>query len=366
MDTNQSQKLGTLLKFLETGRTGHSPQVYTGLDPDKGTSVMYRVKSSQDGRLAKLLHFVSMFPERAKMRAEIKTLLKANGVEITNDIKKALPNSISLGNSIKLAKQIRASLLSKAGNISGPQGLLSLIKLELYQANWSDKNSTGTFMRGNSASQIGLGNLLTTDQIKAECQSIAKKAVDQGRKQLQGKNLSAGDYDNAMLEIYKTTLQSVCKIKLPDSFTDLAIDMTKLIDQVATEMSGNHDATAVKQISEEMKKLVTASMMLRTYSQALSDSLKTEMEKLHEEITNNDRQAEIPANFTGYDIGQYLMKLFSGKTIKLAEFEGKKTAEQFPKFTGFLADPKTNNLENFSSLKTLQQSITGLKQVATH
>ena len=74
MDINSRQKLANLIKFLETAPTGNSRQAYTGLDPDKGTSVMYRVKSSQDGRIARFLHFVSMFPERAKKRVEIKNL----------------------------------------------------------------------------------------------------------------------------------------------------------------------------------------------------------------------------------------------------------------------------------------------------
>ncbi len=366
MDINASQKLGTLLKYLATAETGRSAQTYTGLNPEKGTAVMYRVKSHLDGRLAKLLHFVSMFPERAKIRTEIKALLKENGVQITDGIKKALPKATSLGDSTELAKQIQASLMNKASNISDAKELLSLFQLELYQFNWSNKNGTQTFMRENSASQASLAILLNTQQVKDECDAIAKEAVRCGRDLLRGKNLSADHYDRAMLEIYKTTLESVCKIKLPDSFTDLANEMTNLINQVAGEMSGHSSNPTAENISGDMKKLVTASMMLRTYSAALSDSLSVEMKNLSEEIKSANPHAEIPENFTGFNIGQYVMKLFSGKTVSAKEFQGKKTAAQFPKFTEFLADPEKNNLKKFSSLNTLQAAITESKGLVTH
>ncbi len=102
---DQDLKIGHLRTFLNSKAPMESDTLFTGKS-DSGTLLLHRLPKKDDTRLARLGHFLRMGSERNKVRQEIKSLLRDQGIELTADIRKAMPSRFSNGNATELLSSI--------------------------------------------------------------------------------------------------------------------------------------------------------------------------------------------------------------------------------------------------------------------
>jgi len=103
---DQSLSLDKLKDFLTSKAPDVSKNIFTG-KTNNGTLLMHRLAKKDDTLLARLGHFFRLGSERNMVRQEIKKLLKTEGFDLTNDIRKALPSRFSNGNADSLLKAIK-------------------------------------------------------------------------------------------------------------------------------------------------------------------------------------------------------------------------------------------------------------------
>ena len=105
---DQDLSVDRLKTFLAATDGKESNTLFTGKS-NKGTLLLHRLPSKDDTRLARLGHFLRMGSERNQAREKIKDLLRSQGIELTPDIRKAMPSRFSNGNDQKLYKAIQAA-----------------------------------------------------------------------------------------------------------------------------------------------------------------------------------------------------------------------------------------------------------------
>ena len=103
---DQDLDVERLKTFLAATDCKESNTIFTGKRND-GTLLLHRLPRKDDTLLARLGHFLRMGSERNKVRQEIKSLLQNQGIELTADIRKAMPSRFSSGNDHKLYDAIR-------------------------------------------------------------------------------------------------------------------------------------------------------------------------------------------------------------------------------------------------------------------
>ena len=102
---DQDLSVDRLKTFLAATDGKESNTLFTGKS-NKGTLLLHRLPSKDDTRLARLGHFLRLGTERNKVREKIKDLLRNQGIELTADIRKAMPSRFSNGNTTELLKAI--------------------------------------------------------------------------------------------------------------------------------------------------------------------------------------------------------------------------------------------------------------------
>lgn len=103
---DQDLNVDSLKTFLAATDSKESNTLFTGKH-NNGTLLLHRLPRKDDTRLARLGHFLRMGSERNKVRQEIKSLLRSQGIEVTADIRKAMPSRFSSGNDHKLYNAIQ-------------------------------------------------------------------------------------------------------------------------------------------------------------------------------------------------------------------------------------------------------------------
>ena len=105
---DQDLVVDRLKTFLATTDGKESNTLFTGKDKN-GTLLLHRLPRKDDTLLRRLGHFLRMGSERNQLREKIKDLLKNQGIELTPDIRKAMPSRFSSGDDNKLYKAIKAA-----------------------------------------------------------------------------------------------------------------------------------------------------------------------------------------------------------------------------------------------------------------
>jgi hypothetical protein len=103
---DQDLNVDRLKTFLAARDDKESNTVFTGKS-NNGTLLLHRLPRKDDTLLARLGHFLRMGSERNQVREKIKDLLRSQGIELTPDIRKAMPSRFSNGNDQKLYKAIQ-------------------------------------------------------------------------------------------------------------------------------------------------------------------------------------------------------------------------------------------------------------------
>jgi hypothetical protein len=94
--------------FLSSKAPDESKNLFTGKS-NNGTLLMHRLTNKADTKLARLSHFLLLGSERNKVRQQIKDLLTTQGIELTAEIRKALPSRFNNGNADKLLEALSGS-----------------------------------------------------------------------------------------------------------------------------------------------------------------------------------------------------------------------------------------------------------------
>ncbi len=102
---DQDLNIGDLRTFLHSKAPKESDTLFTGKS-NSGTLLLHRLPKKDDTRLARLGHFLRLGSERNKVRQEIKNLLQNQGIDLTADIRKAMPSRFSNGNATELLRAI--------------------------------------------------------------------------------------------------------------------------------------------------------------------------------------------------------------------------------------------------------------------
>ncbi len=102
---DQDLNIGDLRTFLHSKAPKESDTLFTGKS-NSGTLLLHRLPEKDDSSLVRLGHFLRLGSERNQAREKIKDLLSSQGVELTADIRKALPSRFSNGNATELLSAI--------------------------------------------------------------------------------------------------------------------------------------------------------------------------------------------------------------------------------------------------------------------
>ena len=105
---DQDLNVDSLKTFLAATDSKESNTLFTGKH-NNGTLLLHRLPRKDDTLLARLGHFLRMGSERNQVREKIKDLLRSQGIELTPDIRKAMPSRFSNGNDYKLYQAINAA-----------------------------------------------------------------------------------------------------------------------------------------------------------------------------------------------------------------------------------------------------------------
>ena len=103
---DQDLNVDKLKIFLASRDSKESNTLFTGKS-NNGTLLLHRLPRKDDTQLARLGHFLRMGSERIQAREKIKDLLKNQGIELTSDIRKAMPSRFSNGNATELLRAIK-------------------------------------------------------------------------------------------------------------------------------------------------------------------------------------------------------------------------------------------------------------------
>jgi len=105
---DQDLNVDRLKTFLAATGSKESNTLFTGKH-NNGTLLLHRLPRKDDTRLARLGHYLRMGSERNQIREKIKDLLRSQGIELTPDIRKAMPSRFSNGNDYMLYEAIKAA-----------------------------------------------------------------------------------------------------------------------------------------------------------------------------------------------------------------------------------------------------------------
>jgi hypothetical protein len=105
---DQNLTIDKFKDFLSSKALDESKNLFTGKSHN-GILLMHRLTTKADTKLARLGHFFRLGSERNKVREEIKTLLSKEGIELTAEIRKALPSRFSNGNATELLAALKTA-----------------------------------------------------------------------------------------------------------------------------------------------------------------------------------------------------------------------------------------------------------------
>lgn len=226
---------------------------------------------------------------------------------------------------------------------------------EIKKFDFSNKNISEQFFRGNSAGAKLAGNALkgvfknTSEDIVAKMNQEFTDIV----KNL-GRNPSKEQLGQAMITTYKKLLTCLKDISFPPQFTKLAGEINDLLQQAASEQIKNSDEVTKKVIQtnlEKCKNNIASALLLRSFCSELTVTLSS---------NENESFTKLLAGYTDYQSGIKMHHFASNLISKINQSTSgaKRTAmmEAFPEFDKFLLSPE-NNLSGFHALSKINKEI---------
>lgn len=341
---------------------------------ENGKIIFYRAANNSK-TAGNLSEHLSLAPERQSARNEIKRMLKQSGVEITHEIKKAMPSFKHQGdaNSLlvllldnkeiknalndKIKADAKATLQAAQKKLPVPTTQKELLSSFEYELNGTEISSSkaSTFIRHDCNATKGMAAIFKKDfiQTSKDIAENVKNSITQSF------NTGSGS-DEALTAGYKTLLDNLTTLKFSDEFCNFSKQMSKKIDDLADKKMEENPANA-KEISATAnlyKEKLLAVFTLRTFIPALNDELlgiNSDVAK-SAQINNKSIDGDLkPSKFA--DI---ITKLINNADMSTKIGEAK-VASSNPVFVNFILDKSENNLSKFSALQNLQKEITDLQ-----
>lgn len=226
---------------------------------------------------------------------------------------------------------------------------------EIKQFDFSNRNISEQFFRGNSAGAKLAGNALkgvfknTSKDIVAKMNQEFTDAV----KNL-GPNPSKEQLGQAMITTYKKLLTCLKDISFPTQFSQLAVEVNDLLQQAASDQIEKSDEATKQMIQTNLKKCknnIASALLLRSFCSELTVTL---------DENKNESFAKLLAGYKDYQSGIKMHHFASNLIGKINQSTSgaKRTAmmEAFPEFDKFLLTPE-NNISGFHALNKINNDI---------
>jgi hypothetical protein len=340
---------------------------------ENGKIIFYRAsnKSMTAGSLSEHLSFM---PERQAARNEIKRMLKQSGIEITHEIKKAMPSIKHQGDANSLLallldnKEIKialhdkikgdgkAALQAAQNKLPIPTNqteLLSSFEYELEKTDISPSQAS-TFIRHDCNATKGMAAIFKKDFVQTS------KDIAQNVKNSISHSFNSGSSsDEALTSGYKTLLDNLKSLKFSDEFCNFSKQMSKKIDDLADKKIEENpaNAKAIRATANLYKEKLLAVFTLRTFLPALNAELLVINSDVEKSVTKNNNS--IDEDLKPSKFADIITKLINNADMS-AKIGPSKLASSNPIFVKFILDKSENNLSNFSALQNLQKEIIDL------
>lgn len=332
----------------------------------QGNVNLQKISASKDTPSAQQKYLVSAESMQARELAGLKlaSLFKKAGIEVTDEIRQALPGKTTIGNVAIIRETITNSLTKLSQMEKSEQSqipatkkqTLDALKTDLSGITWSDTRSVENLFRGNTTGSkmlVGYLGATFTDSAK-KCAAAAIKAGNECLKKTHSADL-------AMVAAHQTLLASFKEVHFTPELNDLAYALMDLVDEVASEKLSQDPAKytneTVSTIAAKAKEKMLSTIMLRTLATELTDELT--LADLSFRRTAESLSGKTPPPEASFiRIGDKIQKLFNrqsaSKTMQGQLDEMKSTS---PQYAGFLSDSMQNNLEAFTALKQLSKDL---------
>lgn len=371
LERNQTKalltELITMIDRKEDKKTGAalSGNIYF-TKGSQGNVHLQKVLASKDTPSVQKKYLASAESIQARELAgfKLESLFKKAGIEVTDEIRQALPGKTTIGNAAIIKETITNSLTKLSQMEKNEQSqifatkkqTLDALKTDLSGITWSDTRSVENLFRGNTTGSkmlVGYLGATFTDSAK-KCAAAAIKAGNECLKKTHSADL-------AMVAAHQTLLASLKDVHFTPELNDLAYSMMDLVDEVASEKMSQDPAKYTKEtvstIAAKAKEKMLSTIMLRTLATELTDELTLADLSFRRTAESLSGKAPPPeASFTR--IGDKIQKLFNrqsaSKTMQGQLEEMKSTS---PQYAGFLSDAMQNNLEAFTALKQLSSDL---------
>ncbi len=382
VSTTPAHALVKLQNLLDDqhGKEKMSGTLYTEKAAD-GTVNLYRTKSESDTVINRALHRFNAHSADARelVRAKIIDVLTQSGLEITEDIRKALPSKTKLGNTTMLRDAIANekyrfdvaklhATLQKHLPAGGAKEIAVELKPDLESMDWSRTASVGNLFRGKTDGIKALSAHLA-GQFKEAADMCAANALKAGMRSLK----ETGSPDQAMIAAHEAVLISLKLVQFSPQFKEVVRELTTMVDTVAREKTSSGARVPTKagdppgdliapnvinDVAKTAKEFVLTTVLLRTLSTELNDSL-TLVDRAFRREAETATGHTPSAEFSLTRVQSYVLALLN-KADKSETLGGAGKADAkaaLPDYMAFLSNPARNNLDEFTALKLLEQEM---------
>ncbi len=345
-----------------------------------GTVNLYRTDAKDDTVVNRALHRFNAHSADARelVRTKIMDVLQQNGIDITADIRKALPSKTKLGNTAALHDAIanakfQFDIAQKKTELmahmpASANEIAIKLKSDLESMNWGSLKSVGTLFRGRTDGNQALSAYLM-DQFK----DVAKTCVSHVKRAASETLHKTGSMDKAMVAAHETLLISLKLVQFSTQFKEVVRETIKMVDTVAAEKMASgarHLAKAgetegakidpqdLQTFAKALKEFIPAALVLRTLSQELVNNLEPvnrELQREAEALTG----IKPPSAFSLTRMQNYVMAGVSGadKSITLGGTGKTDDRAAMPEYMKFLDDATRNNLDEFIAFNALKKEF---------
>lgn len=327
-----------------------------------------RIKLADDNPAAQAKYMRSKQAGEAREQANTKilALLSKVGVEVTDEIRHALPSETSMGNpavlkdtlqaaSTKIA-QLERKALQREGTATKSE-VVGELKKELSALDWNSPTVLENVLRGDSASSKKLAHFVQ-DAFDASAKKCATTAVDAARKAL---NAGKGN-DVAITAAHTALLDSLQHVRFALEFEELAKEAVGTVNVLAGEKEANKPALKTDPKFQTtvalLKDRVLANIILRAFVPEVMDQfalVSAEIGRLAEAKTKNAPPVEASVG----RLADKVQKLFNGTMFTSTKTKGhiEEIKGTHPKYAAFLIDPAKNSLSGFTAFVKVKQEM---------
>lgn len=327
-----------------------------------------RIKLADDTSEAQTKYMKSKQAGEAREIAGTKmlALLSKVGVEVSDEIRNALPSKTSMGNPGVLKDTLQDALTKIAqlerkarqrDQTATRSEVVLELKGELSALDWNSPAALENLLRAGSPSSTKLAQFVQ-DAFDASAKQCAKTAVDAARSAL---NAGKGN-DVAITAAHTALLDSLKQVSFTPEFERLAKEAVGAVNVLAGEKVANNPSLKTDPKFQTtvalLKDRVLANIILRAFVPEVMDQIalvSAEVGRLTEAKTGKAPPAEASVG----RLADKMQKLFNGTVFTSSKMKGhiEEIKGTHPNYTSFLKDPAKNSLSGFTAFVKLKQEI---------